>query len=210
VALGSAVHRLLELADLSLGPEALEAGLLGGEPAETARRALELAQGVWRTELGGLLASASPEAVLREQPFRLWLPPGEGLPGLEVTGEIDLLIFTGERPVIADYKVSPTVEPDKYRDQLTIYALAVRRALEPGIGPPRALLCFLAEGAASLVDLEPSPADREGCQQRIHRAAGEIAGLDPETRPRDLPAGDCGHCPVAGLGLCGPEEAPLD
>jgi ATP-dependent helicase/nuclease subunit A len=205
VALGSAAHRLLELADLSQGPAGLDPALLAaaGEPLELAGPAAELARGVWRTGLGGLLRAAPPQAVFREQPFRLWLPAADGLPELEVMGEVDLLIDTGGRPVIADYKVSPRVEPDKYRDQLTIYALAVERGLAREQSPPQALLCFLWQGGAELVDLELAAADLAACRERIRRAAGEIAGLGPETRLAELPAGDCGHCPAAGLGLCG-------
>jgi hypothetical protein len=82
----------------------------------------------------------------------------------------------------------------------------VQQGLEPEQSPPQALLCFLWQGGAELVDLELQAADLAACRERIRKAAGEIAGLGPETRLSELAAGDCGHCPAAGLGLCG--EAP--
>ena len=70
VALGSAVHKALESADLSAGPAGLEPALSGMEP-DFAAVVGSLAKGIWDTKLVQFMEGLPSSHFLKEQPFRL-------------------------------------------------------------------------------------------------------------------------------------------
>jgi ATP-dependent helicase/nuclease subunit A len=206
-ALGSAVHLLLESCDLSAGPAGLEPALAALDPS-LAAAVRPLASGVWDTDLVQLIEGLPSTHFLREQPFRLWLPPTSGTPGVEVIGELDLLIVRPdpEPPVIVDYKVTPHIDPEHYRDQLALYALALWSA-DPDSPPPRTCLCYLREAGAKLIELKFSAGELAAYRARVIQAGADMAALKPDVKPTDLPRGEgCAECALAGHGLC-PEAA---
>lgn len=206
VALGSAVHKAMESCDLSKGPAGLEPALAGLDP-DLAGEVRELASGVWDTDLARLMQGLPASHFLREQPFRLWLEPTPASPGVEVIGELDLLIIrpAPEPLIIVDYKVTPHIDPEHYRDQLALYALALWSA-NPESPPPRTCLCYLRKKGAELVELKFSAEELAAYRERIMQAAAHMAALPPDVSPADLPRGeDCALCALAGHGLC-PED----
>ncbi len=208
VALGSAVHKALELADLSAGPEGLEPALAALQP-DMAAAVHRLASGIWDTRLVQFMSNLPSSHFLKEQPFRLWLEPTPGAPGVEVMGELDFLIIRPdpEPPIIVDYKVTPHIDPEHYRDQLGLYALALWSG-NPDGPPPRTCLCYLREAGAKLVELKFSPTELNAYRDKIIQAATEMASWPPDIRPSDLPPGrDCAHCVLAGHGYC-PDMGP--
>jgi ATP-dependent helicase/nuclease subunit A len=203
VALGSAVHKALETADLSAGPAGLEPALAALAP-DLAGEVRDLAGGVWDTELAGLMNGLPASHFLKEQPFRLWLEPGPESPGVEVMGELDLVIIrpAPEPPIIVDYKVTKKIDPEHYRNQLGLYALALWSG-NPDGPVPRTCLCYLREAGAELVELSFSAKELVRYRDRIIRAGSDMAALPLDVRPSDLPPGrDCAHCVLAGHGLC--------
>ncbi|RJX28140.1 MAG: hypothetical protein C4525_17130 [Desulfarculus sp.] len=211
VELGSLVHGLLETCDLAAGPDGLAPALARLEPQpELAQPALALARGLWNTELPALLASVPAEHLHRELPFRLLLAGEDGGPEFELVGELDLAARLPKGQwLIADYKVTARPDPEAYRQQLGLYALALHQGQEGGSGPlPRVALCFLGSQGGSLAWLEFSAADLAGLEARVRRAADEIAALGGLSDPFVLPAGpDCsaGHCALRWL--CSGKEA---
>ncbi len=205
VALGSAVHRALELADLWAGPDALEPALdlalLDPALAGVDRgAALSVARNFWRTDLPAMIGELSPRAVLREQGFTLVLGQPGALPQVEVIGELDLLL-AGPEPLLVDYKVTGDIHPEHYQDQLAIYSMALSKSLG---APPRAALCYLWPGGARLLPVQFSPGELRDYEQRIIRAGAEIASLDPLAEPQALPPGPgCPQgCALARAGWC--------
>ncbi len=209
VELGHAVHMLLELAPLEQGPGGLEevSGLvgrrLGLEPGQI-RAAAKMAAGLWQTGLGGRLAGLPKENILREQEFVLHLPAGEGGPEVEVMGSLDLVLVEESGPLVVDYKVTGHIQPQDYRDQLALYALALWSGGSEGAVPPRTALCYLWSGGGRLVELEFSPSQLQDYRRLVQQAAAEMARLGPEARLEDVPAReDCTGCLLAGRGICG-------
>lgn len=201
--LGSMVHKALEIADLTIGPEGLDASLSGLE-LDLADIVRSLSSGVWDTDLAGLMADLPLSHFLREQPFRFWLPPTSGTPGIEVKGDIDLIIVRPEPepPIIVDYKVTAKFNPDEYRDQLGLYALALWSG-NPDGPVPRTCLCYLREAGAKLIELSFSPEELAAYRERIIQAGADMAALPLDVKPGDLPPGpDCSQCKLAGHGLC--------
>ena len=203
VALGSAVHKALESADLSTGPAGLEPALATLEPDLTAV-VRGLARGIWETDLVQFMEGLPASHFLKEQPFRLWIEPSPGAPGVEVMGELDLVIIRPdpESNIIVDYKVTSHIDPEHYRDQLGLYALALWSA-NPDNPPPRTFLCYLREAGAKLVELSFSPTELKAYRERIIQASTEMASWPPDIKPSDLPPGrDCAVCVLAGHGFC--------
>ena len=148
MAVGSAIHEILEHLDLSADPKiALEAGLararLQLEGAVSVERRAEI-EGRCRSIVDGLLASRSLQRLRslagcimgREVP--VLLPPGDaGAVGF-VAGQIDLVYRDPENGevVVADYKTDRVDEaeaPDRarvYAPQGEVYARALQEALE--------------------------------------------------------------------------------
>ena len=206
VELGSLVHRLLETTDLSQGPAGLQATLAALNPeADLAGSALALAGRLWDSDLPSLLDTA--QEIGRELPFCLRLPPMEDGPALEIIGEMDLAARLLGGWLVADYKVSAKSDPEPYRDQMTLYCLALYKG-QGGEGPvPRACLVFLSPSGVNLAWLEFTAKDLAAMEQRVRDAASGIAALGPRPDPAAQPRGqDCApdKCPVAAL--CGQGE----
>ena len=152
LALGSAVHRIMELCDLadaSSVERAATAAALELERPDLAAEAAGLAEACWRAapvRAAADAAAADPVAVHRE------VPVGALLDGVVVSGAIDLLYRDGEEWVVVDYKTDRGADPDvllsRYRPQGAAYALAAEAAL--GEGSVREV-CFIAARADGLV-----------------------------------------------------------
>ena len=127
LALGSAVHRVMELCDLddesSLPGIAAAVTIDLGYP-DMAERAAALAGACWRAT-PVRAAAASPEAY-REMPI------GVLVDGAVLSGAIDLLYRDGEQWVIVDYKTDRGVDSgvlrERYAPQGAAYAVAVEAA----------------------------------------------------------------------------------
>ncbi|MBI4799917.1 MAG: PD-(D/E)XK nuclease family protein, partial [Desulfarculus sp.] len=216
-ALGSAVHRVLEITDLAQGPAGLEPALASLDLApELAGQVHLLAAGWWDCGLPGLLAAAGPGELAREQGFCLLLPGQPGGPDVELIGEFDLLVRPAQGPaLLVDYKVTAEVAPDKYRAQMAIYSLALWRGQGAQGPPPRAFLCYLAQSGARLVEVSFTPEQLERWQGRVLQAGRAMAASQVQARPLDLPAGEgClpQACALARAGLCagaGPQGADV-
>ncbi len=160
MALGTAVHEMLEVLDLDreLAPQISEyrAGVVselgsGRDGEEAGRRAEEL---LTRIAEGGCLerlASVAPNVLSRELPVLLWSEK-EGAPGAVVSGIIDLVYRDPEdrRLVVADYKTDRVQDDDAlaerthvYEPQVRIYANALQKALSLD-HEPHTELWFLA------------------------------------------------------------------
>jgi ATP-dependent helicase/nuclease subunit A len=209
VTLGSAVHQVLELADLAAGPRGLESALtlvcqgmgIGAEQAEKIR---SLAAGAWDTQLAEIISSLPPENLMREQPFRLNLEGGPDGACMEMIGEFDLLIVRERAPLIVDYKVTGDIHPKHYRDQLGLYALALWSGGQ-GRGPvPETALCYLRPQGARLEFLEFSERDLQEYRDKVLQAAAGMAAIPPGAAPGDLPPGPgCDReCALARAGVC--------
>jgi ATP-dependent exoDNAse (exonuclease V) beta subunit len=162
MAVGSAIHRLLEAADLKAGPagraDELARALAGLVPAagfdEAVARVAALLRRFAASPLAARLAAAAPHVLGREVP--VLLPPvaeGEGPVGY-VAGVIDLLLrdpATGEI-VVVDYKTDEVEAGEELERRATAYSLQGRvyaRAMQEALGlpsPPRVELWFLWPG----------------------------------------------------------------
>jgi ATP-dependent helicase/nuclease subunit A len=185
-AVGTAVHRVLELADLAAGPEQALAGpalepLLAGlvEPRELApalERVRELLADLRANGLLERLCRLREHVLARELPVLLPPEPGPTAPVGFVSGAIDLLYRdpADRLLVVADYKTDAlesaaeiAARAEHYRPQGRVYQAAVRQAL--GLDhDPRFELWFLHPGVVERLD--------RGAQER--RAPGS-AGLQP-------------------------------
>lgn len=212
--LGSAVHRLLELAPLPSGPAGLDQVLAGLdlEPG-LAAQARDLAAGWWDTDLPARLAALGPGELSREQGFSLCLPADQGFPEVELIGEFDLLACSqDDQALVVDYKITRHVEPLDYQAQMALYCLALWEG-QGRQGPlPQVVLCYLWPGGSQLVDMCFSARELAQWRERVRQAGRDIAALPPGVQPADLPAGPgCpgGACPLRRAGLCpGGEEGP--
>jgi ATP-dependent helicase/nuclease subunit A len=152
LALGTAVHRVMELCDLAdeaSVTRVAEAAALELEWPELAAEAAELALACWRAEpvrTAARAAAAASDDVQRE------VPVGALLDGVVVSGAVDLLYRDDGAWAIVDYKTDRAAEPDvllaRYRPQGAAYALAAEAAL--GEGSVREV-CFIAARAGGRV-----------------------------------------------------------
>lgn len=203
--LGSLAHRLLELADLGQGPAGLTAVLPAAARESAAgealaREALSLARGLWDTPLPDWIEGLSPAELRREEPFHLYLD-GEGRgPAVELAGEFDLLATRpGGGWLVCDYKVSAKVEPEKYRAQMALYALALWQGQDRAGPLPRMCLCYLTPQGGRLAELAFSAEDLARWRELVLAAGRAMAALAPGARALDLPAG--AHCRREGCAL---------
>jgi ATP-dependent exoDNAse (exonuclease V) beta subunit len=147
MALGTAVHEMLEVLDLDreLAPQIAEhrSGIVNkvvsgrdGEDAE--RRADDLLTRIAEGECLGRLGSVAPNVLSRELPVLLWSEE-EGAPGAVVSGIVDLVYRDPEdgRLVVADYKTDRMPDAETlaerirvYEPQVRIYARALQEALD--------------------------------------------------------------------------------
>jgi len=210
--LGSLVHGLLERVDLWAGPLAIPPALeaLDFLAPDLRARVQQRVEGWWQTALPDIISRLKPLQVRREEPFSLLLDCGPDGPELELIGEIDLLLLPDdEPPLLVDYKVSDHPEPEKYRPQMALYALAIWLGLGRPDPPPRAALCFLGRQETAWRELKFSPADLARWQAELMAAGRGIASLPADMDPADLPPGpDCpgGACPLARHGPCSPPK----
>jgi len=178
LALGSAVHRIMELCDLadeaSLARIAEAAAGELGMP-EVAGEAAELAAACWRARpvrAAARAGVADADAVHRE------VPVGALLDGVVVNGAVDLLYRDDGGWVVVDYKTDRGTEPDellaRYRPQGGAYALAAEAVL--GEGSVREV-CFVAaravrpDGAALVVTVPIDDRLRAEARREIDAAA---------------------------------------
>ncbi len=160
MALGTAVHKMLETLDLDreLAPQIEEhrAGIVselasGRDGDEAGRRADELLTRIAEGECLKRLESVVPDVLSRELPVLLWSEE-DGTPGSVVSGIVDLVYRDPEdgRLVVADYKTDRIEDDDAlaertrvYEPQVRIYARALQEALDLD-HKPRTELWFLA------------------------------------------------------------------
>ncbi len=171
-AVGTAVHRALELLDPVNGPDdalralyetadrALGESGLGGEPLGEARaRTRDLAERFVAGDLFRRFEQIAPHVLARELPVLLPPDASDAGPAGYVAGRIDLVYAdpeTGE-PVVADYKTGRAEGDDeiqaaseRHAAQGAVYARALRDAL--GLPrPPRFELWFLHAGRIATV-----------------------------------------------------------
>jgi ATP-dependent helicase/nuclease subunit A len=183
LALGSAVHRIMELCDLA--EVSSVAGVAAAVVAEIERpdlaaEAAELALACWQAApvRAAADAAARPQAVHRE------LQVGFVVDDVIVSGAIDLLYRDGEAWVVVDFKTDRAAEPDvllgRYRPQGAAYALAAESVL--GEGSVRDV-CFIAARAGGQVVSVPVDDELRAEAVREIRAA---AGAGRAVRPDEL------------------------
>ncbi len=181
LALGSAVHRIMELCDL--GDEASITSVAAAVAAELERpdlalEAAELARTCWRAA-PVRAAAAGPGVVYRE------LPIGTLVDDVVISGAIDLVYRDGEQWVVVDYKTDRVTEPEvlrqRYQPQGAAYALAV----EAATGEQVREVCFVAARADGVVVHVPvDDRLRAAATREIGAAAGAGRALSPdELRP---------------------------
>jgi len=167
-ALGTAVHRVLELVDLA-SPSHDDVRRLA-EVAAVEQEIPTLASDVTARVMGALQAPVVQEAAKTGRYWRevyVVVPAGERF----VEGYIDLLVETADGDlVIVDYKTDRVDTPadvaakvEHYRPQLASYAHAVSRATGQVVA--RCVLVFAGRDGARQVDLEP--ASTQGRQQHL-------------------------------------------
>ncbi len=170
LALGSAVHAVMELCDLAdessltaiAGAVAREAGW-----PDLAARAAELAGVCWRAA-PVRAAAASPE-VYRE------LPIGALLNGAVVSGAVDLLYRDGDEWVIVDYKTDRGADAGVLRERYTPQGAAYAVAVEAATGRVVREVVFVAAAAADglVVTVSVDDALRELARREVDAAVGE-------------------------------------
>jgi hypothetical protein len=170
LALGSAVHRVMELCDLadeaSLPGIAAAVTLEAGWP-DLAERAAALAGACWRAA-PVRAAAASPE-VYRE------LPIGALLNGAVVSGAVDLLYRDGDEWVVVDYKTDRGADAGVLRERYTPQGAAYAVAVELATGRAVREVVFVAAAAADglLVAVPVDDALRDLARSEVAAAVGE-------------------------------------
>ena len=148
LALGSAVHRVMELCDLddasSLPALAAAVTLELGRP-DLAESAAALAAACWR--------AAPVRAAARSADAHRELSIGALVDGAVVTGAIDLLYRDGEQWVVVDYKTDRGADPRVLRERYTPQGAAYALAVEAATGDTVREVAFVA--AAAGVDGAP-------------------------------------------------------
>jgi ATP-dependent helicase/nuclease subunit A len=136
LALGSAVHRIMELCDFADAASVRRvAPLVAGELGrpDLVDEAVELAEACWTAapvRAAAAAEAADPGAVFRE------LPLGAVVEGVVVSGAADLLYRATDGWVVVDYKTDRQADPqtllERYRPQGAAYALAAEAVLGEG------------------------------------------------------------------------------
>ena len=181
LALGSAVHRTMELCDLAdVSSVAAVATAVAAEVErpDLAGEATELALACWHAAPVRAAAASRPSAVHRE------LQVGSVVDEVILSGAIDLLYREGDAWVVVDYKTDRAAEPDallsRYRPQGAAYALAAESVL--GEGSVREV-CFIAARADGHV--VSVPVDYE-LRAEARREIGAAAVAGRAVRPDEL------------------------
>jgi ATP-dependent helicase/nuclease subunit A len=202
--LGSQVHRLLELAPLELGPAGFDGVLQQISENDESEKIYNIASGIWRTDLAEFLASVPPRNVFKEQGFTFKVTHEDSRIEMDVIGEIDLLLAHPDSMVIIDYKVSQHIDPEPYRMQLGLYALAGWRMQQKTGTPPRCGICFMSENRADLIWQDYDAGQLEELERSLKETARMIASLPLEPRLDDFQRGPAcsASCALARAGLC--------
>ncbi len=185
LALGSAVHRLMELCDLD--DESSIARHAPGvaqelEHPDLAERAAELARVCWRADPVRRAAAAADDldGVHRE------LSVGVLVDDVIVSGAVDLLYRDGEEWVVVDYKTDRAADPeallDRYRPQGAAYAVAVEAATG---GVVREVIFIAAAGGGFAVHI---PVDAE-LRALACREIGRVVDAGRAVCPDELAPG---------------------
>jgi len=188
LALGSAVHRVMELCDLtdesSLPGIAAAVTLEAGRP-DLAERAAALAGACWRAapvRAAAAAAAADPDAVYRE------LPIGALLNGAVVSGAVDLLYRDGDQWVVVDYKTDRGVDAAVLRERYTPQGAAYAVAIEAATGGVVCEVNFVAAstGDGLIVTVPVDDTLRALACSEVEAAVGEGRAI----RGDELIAGD--------------------
>ena len=150
LALGSAVHAVMELCDLrdeaSIEPTAAAVTTDLGRP-DLAGKAAELARACWRSAPVRAAATAladDRDAVHRE------LPIGALVEGAIVTGAVDLLYRDGGEWVVVDYKTDRDADESTLRERYSPQGAAYAVAIEAATGEVVREVVFVAARAGGL------------------------------------------------------------
>jgi hypothetical protein len=175
LALGTAVHRIMELCDLadasSLPAIAAAVAAELGRP-ELAVRAVALARDCW-SAAPVRAAAASPE-------FHRELAVGALIEGVVLQGAVDLLYRDGPAWVVVDYKTDGGVDGDALRERYTPQGAAYALALEAATGELVREVVFVAASDGGLAVTVPvDDALRERARVAIRQAAAEERAVDP-------------------------------
>ncbi len=173
LALGSAVHAVMELCDLddegSIEPAAAAVAADLGRPDLTAPAA-KLAGNCWRSapvRAAAAAAAAGPEALYRE------LSIGALIGGAVVSGAVDLLYRDGDEWVIVDYKTDRDPEAGALRERYTPQGAAYAVAVEAATGRRVREVVFVAAVAGGLdVRVAVDDALRERVVSEVGAAVG--------------------------------------
>jgi ATP-dependent exoDNAse (exonuclease V) beta subunit len=179
LALGSAVHRIMELCDLAdpasvrrVAPSVL-AEL--GRP-DLADDAAELAAACWAStpvRAAALAQATGPEAVFREVPI------GAVIGDVVVNGAVDLLYRSAQGWVVVDYKTDREADAgtllERYRPQGAAYAVAAEAVLGAGAVCEVAFVPARAGGVPVVVRVDDEL--RSLARREIAAAAGEGRAL---------------------------------
>ena len=182
LALGTAVHRIMELCDLA--DEASIKHVAAAVADEVERRdlaedAAALAGACWRA--APVRAAASAAASLGVDAVHRELSVGALIDGVVLSGAIDLLYRDGDEWVVVDYKTDRAADPDvllgRYRPQGAAYAVA----LEAATGETVREVCFVAARADGLVvRVAVDDELRAEAFREIAAAAGAGRALSPD------------------------------
>ena len=150
LALGAAVHRVMELCDLaddsSLSSLSAAVAADMGHP-DLAGRAAELARVCWSA--APVRAAATSSEVYRE------LPVGALLEGVVVGGAVDLLYRDGGEWVVVDYKTDRAADAATLLERYTPQGAAYAVAVEAATGTAVRHVAFVAAAAGGLVVTVP-------------------------------------------------------
>jgi ATP-dependent helicase/nuclease subunit A len=181
LALGSAVHAVMELCDLrdegSIAPVAADVTADLGRP-DLAHEAIELARACWRSAPVRAAAAASagdPDAVHRE------LPIGALVDGTIVNGAVDLLYRDGDEWVVVDYKTDRAADDavlrERYAPQGAAYAVVIERATG---GPVREVVFVAARTGGLDVHIPVDDALRASVAHEVDAAVSAGRAIRPD------------------------------
>jgi len=150
LALGAAVHRVMELCDLAddSSVAALSAAVAADlGHSDLAEPAAELAHACWSA--APVRAAANSSEVYRE------LPVGALLEGIVVGGAVDLLYRDGGEWVVVDYKTDRVTDAATLLERYTPQGAAYAVAVEAATGAAVREVAFVAAAAGGLVATVP-------------------------------------------------------
>ena len=199
VDMGSAVHGLLELAQLNSDPAA-EAARLVAESDDLPDADRAHVERMLRTVLGDPLLGRARRARRLEREYQFYLGVGDTI----VQGVIDL-VFEDEhgRGVVVDYKSNDLAAPDRvnvltkyYQPQIELYALAAGKA--GLVEPAEATLYFLNKGIERThpIDARRLEVVEEQATDTLSRIARGAWDTEPGEKCRSCGYRKRGYCEV--------------